>query len=301
MSEFLWGIDLGGTKIECAVMHAQTGECLIRERIATERNQGYTHILRQMDLLVAHCKKNVGLTPEAVGVATPGTLSPQSGLMKNCNTTELNGQPLDIDLAEHLQVPVTMANDANCFALAETHLGAVKQQYPTAKVVLGLILGTGVGSGIVVDGNVLSGRHGIAGEWGHNCLEPGGDDCYCGRQGCVETVISGPAIERYYRRKTGEDRRLADIVLRADAGEQTAIHTINYLVDRFGEALAPVVNVLDPDVIVIGGGVSNVTALYQLGGKAILRTLFNPRFETPLVRPVLGDSAGVFGAAMLVR
>jgi predicted NBD/HSP70 family sugar kinase len=225
-------------------------------------------------------------------MAMPGTAEPSSGLMKNANTTCLIGKPLIRDLSERLGVRVLAENDANCFALAEATLGAAQG----APVVFGVIMGTGVGGGVVVGGRLIGGHHGIAGEWGHNTLIPDGDLCYCGKRGCVETVLSGPALERWYAQETGSNLRLRDI---ASSHEEAAQATIERLCDYFGRALAPVVNVLDPDAIVLGGGVGNIDALYTSGRDSLQKWMFNDRFSARLLRPALGDSAGVFGAAML--
>ncbi|HAU4889668.1 ROK family protein [Aeromonas hydrophila] len=293
-----WGIDLGGTKCECVVLEGD--EVLLRHRIPTERAGGYDHMIGQIAKLVAECADKIGQRPTLIGMGTPGARDPQTGLMKNCNTTELNGKPFKEDLERRLGVPVLIANDANCFALAETHLGAVRQHHPDAKVVFGIIMGTGVGSGIVINGRILNGHHGIAGEWGHNVLSPDGPECYCGKRGCVETFISGPALEAWYEAKAKRHLSLAKIA-EATAHDHVAKLTIDRLHLLFGQALANVVNILDPDVIVIGGGVGNVQSLYSVGRETILPFLFNPRFATPIIAPALGDSAGVFGAALLAR
>lgn len=293
-----WGIDLGGTKCECVVLDGD--EVLLRHRIPTERAGGYDHMIGQIAKLVAECADKLGQRPTLIGMGTPGARDPQTGLMKNCNTTELNGRPFKEELERRLGVPVLIANDANCFALAETHLGAVRQHHPAAKVVFGIIMGTGVGSGIVINGRILNGHHGIAGEWGHNVLSPDGPECYCGKRGCVETFISGPALEAWYEAKAKRHLPLAKIAA-ATAHDHVAKLTIDRLHLLFGQALANVVNILDPDVIVIGGGVGNVQSLYSVGRETILPFLFNPRFATPIIAPALGDSAGVFGAALLAR
>ncbi|WP_323954842.1 ROK family protein [Aeromonas hydrophila] len=293
-----WGIDLGGTKCECVVLEGD--EVLLRHRIPTERAGGYDHMIGQIAKLVAECADKIGQRPTLIGMGTPGARDPQTGLMKNCNTTELNGKPFKEDLERRLGVPVLIANDANCFALAETHLGAVRQHHPSARVVFGIIVGTGVGSGIVINGRILNGHHGIAGEWGHNVLSPDGPECYCGKRGCVETFISGPALEAWYEAKAKRHLSLAKIAA-ATAHDHVAKLTIDRLHLLFGQALANVVNILDPDVIVIGGGVGNVQSLYSVGRETILPFLFNPRFATPIIAPALGDSAGVFGAALLAR
>jgi predicted NBD/HSP70 family sugar kinase len=233
-----------------------------------------------------------------IGVATPGAIEPATGTLKNSNTVCLNGRPLATDLSSALGVDVRLANDANCFALAEATLGAARNR----GVVIGLILGTGVGSGIVVHGRVLQGLHGIAGEWGHNPMRGETTPCYCGRSGCVETVISGPALERFYRARTADRVTLPEIVARAATGDAYAVETLGRLADKFGEAIAAVINIIDPDAIVIGGGVGNIDCLYDdVTRDAIRRHLFNPELRTELLRPTLGDSAGVFGAALLAR
>ncbi|WP_413111726.1 ROK family protein [Thaumasiovibrio sp. DFM-14] len=302
MQKYYWGVDLGGTKIECAVMDRETDTCVLRERMPTEGDKGYRHVLDNIKMLIERCAEQVGAYPERVGFGTPGTLDPQTGVMKNCNSTHLNDQPLDKDLKILLDCDVLLANDANCFALAETTLGVVPDVAPEASVVFGVILGTGVGAGIVVNGKVLNGHHGIAGEWGHNVLNHDtGMPCYCGKSGCVETEISGPALERFYAELAGEVRPLKDIAAAAEAGDGLCRHTLTHLVEQFAAAVSVAINIIDPDVIVIGGGVGNIDAIYEYTPAAIKKHLFNPHFASLLVRPKLGDSAGVFGAAMLVK
>ena len=295
---YLWGVDLGGTKIEGAIVDiAQAGRALWRVRVPTESQHGYDHVLGQTGKLIEELEAASGLPrPDVIGFGTPGTVEPATGTMKNCNTVCLNGRPLSADLSATLGVTVKIANDANCLALAEATLGAARGK----GVVVALILGTGVGSGIVVHGRVLEGLHGIAGEWGHNPMRDEAAPCYCGRRGCVETVISGPSLERFYRAQTGEDVPLPGIAERAARGEVAARATLERLRAKFGEAIAAVINVLDPDAVVIGGGVGNIAALYDGETRqAVLRHLFNPELRTEFLRPLLGDSAGVFGAALL--
>lgn len=299
-SDVCWGIDLGGTKIEGAIINPDDGDRADhRVRVATESDHGYDHVLGRIGLVVRMLEEASGnRRPTVIGFGTPGTTEPSTGLLKNSNTVCLNGRPLARDLSATLGVDARLANDANCFALAEATLGAARGR----GVVIGLILGTGVGSGIVVHGRVLDGLHGIAGEWGHNPICGESTPCYCGRAGCVETVISGPALERFYERRTGTRLTLPDIARRAAAGDPAAAETLGRLVDRFGEAIAAVINILDPDAVVIGGGVGNIDRLYAPETRdAIRRHLFNPELRTELLRPTLGDSAGVFGAALLTR
>jgi len=300
MSELLWGIDLGGTKIEGAVLHAKTHEVLFRDRIPTEAVNGYEHILHRISRMRDMMEKEVGARCEKLGIGTPGAIDPQSGLMKNSNSTALNKQPFHKDLQALLGIELKMANDANCFALAEAIMGAVPEQVPHAEVVFGVIMGTGVGGGIVVNGNVLNGLQGIAGEWGHNFLDESGGPDYAGLDGCVETILAGPSLERWYKKLSGEERKLKDILQRhRDGVDEHASATIERLINFFGKAIAVIINTLDPHAIVLGGGVSNVDELYTDGVKAAEKHVFNPRMETPFLKPKLGDSAGVFGAALL--
>ena len=212
MNDPLWGIDLGGTKIEGVILPSiEEAKPLLRLRIDTEKSKGYAHILQQIKTLVLEMQSQSGLQPTRIGFGTPGVLDPVLQTMKNCNSTELNGQPLKKDLEELLKLPVVLANDANCFALAETHWGIVKEKVPGATVVFGIILGTGVGGGIVVNGKLWNGLHGIAGEWGHNFLDESGGPCYCGKTGCVETILSGPSLERFYESISSTRATLKDI------------------------------------------------------------------------------------------
>lgn len=297
----LWGIDLGGTKIEGVVIEdIESMNVLKRMRLPTEADKGYVHIIRQIYKLVETLVAEIGMKPEKIGIGTPGTLDPTTQLLKNSNTVCLNGKPFKSDLENLLGLPVEMANDANCFALAETKLGIVKDVMPEAKVVWGIIMGTGVGSGVVIDGKILSGRHGIGGEWGHNFCDESGGECYCGKIGCVEKVISGTALTKYYNELLGTDLKLPEIVERFYNGmDNRATETMERLVYYFGRSAANVVNVIDPDVIVIGGGVGNVDLLYSDGFESVRQHVFNDKLETLFLRPKLGDSAGVFGAALL--
>jgi predicted NBD/HSP70 family sugar kinase len=299
ISESLWGIDLGGTKIEGVIMDpAHPYQALHRLRVPTEAVKGYDHILSQFSNLISLLEEASGTKrPPRIGIGTPGVTTPKTGLLKNSNTLCLNGKPLAADLSRILGCEAILANDANCCALAEATLGAAKGH----KTVFGIILGTGVGGGIVVNGEALTGPHGICGEWGHNPLRGEEAPCYCGRNGCVEMVCAGPSLERYYADRTGKSIRLPEIVTLASSGDGDAVATLERLRSKFAEALAAVINILDPDAVVIGGGVGNLDLLYEEKTRAAVKAfLFNDRFDTPLLKPSLGDSAGVFGAAMLV-
>jgi fructokinase len=301
MQQELWGFDLGGTKIEGVILNSLNhAPPLIRTRIDTEAGKGYHHIIEQIGRLVRQMENETGKKAGRIGMGTPGVLDPVLKTMKNCNSTALNGMPLKQDLEKHLGIPVILANDANCFALAETHWGIVKEKAPGASMVFGIIMGTGVGGGIVINGQVWNGRHGIGGEWGHNVLDESGGPCYCGKTGCVETVISGPATERFYQKLSGHKLRLKEIVQRADAGDAAAFETIDRLCHFFGKAVSVITNLLDPDVIVVGGGVGNINAIYTKGIESLKQHIFNIRLDVPVLKPSLGDSAGVFGAAALV-
>lgn len=297
---YLWGIDLGGTKIEGVVLKSpQNPEVLLRKRIPTEGDQGYQHIVSRIKLLIEQMSDEIEVKPSTIGIGTPGSTDPDTHLLKNSNSTSLNNQPLQKDLEHVLGIPVLMANDANCFAVAETRMGIVKEKYPDAKVVFGVIMGSGVGGGLVVNGSVLNGKHGIAGEWGHIFLDDEGEDCYCGKHGCVETILSGPALQRYYQRISGKQKALKEIMSGLE-NDPHAKQTLERLIHFFGKGLSAIVNIIDPDVIVLGGGVGNIPQLYTAGVDSVRKFTFNPDLKTPILAPQLEDSAGVFGAAFLM-
>ena len=289
------GIDLGGTKVEGVVLDDDS-RVIERRRIPTESERGYEHIVERVGTLAIDL---LGEAPGsmAVGIGTPGAVSAKTGLMKNCNTVCLNGRDLLHDLERRIGHPIRLENDANCFALAEAWLGAAIG----ADVVFGVILGTGVGGGIVVGGRLIGGHQRIAGEWGHHAIDRDGPDCYCGQRGCVETFISGPAVERDYRSETGAAVAMSEIVERARSGELPARAVMDRFLDRFGRALANVIDILDPDAVVLGGGLSNIDELYTDGRAAVARRVFSDELRTPILRNALGDSAGVIGAALLAR
>ena len=294
------GIDLGGTKIESIVL-GNDGRVLDRRRVPTPRND-YDSTIATVAGLVHAVERDLGRNGR-VGVGIPGTLSRATGLVKNANSTWLNGRPLDRDLAAALDRPVRLQNDANCFAVSEAADGAAAG----AGVVFGVILGTGVGAGLVIDGRPLDGPNGIAGEWGHNPLPwPAGDErpgppCYCGLSGCIETFLSGPGFAAGYRRETGREIAAAAVAERAAQGEPVAVRHLERYVDRLARGLAHVINILDPDVIVLGGGLSNLGVLYEQVPERWQRHVFSDRVDTRLVPPHHGDSSGVRGAAWLWR
>ena len=287
------GIDLGGTKIEGIVL-ADDGTIARRERIDTPK-ESYGAVLDAIAALVARLDDGAGCP---IGIGTPGSLSPETGLLRGSNTVMLNGHPLDQDLQRVIGRPVRIANDANCFALSEASDGAAAG----AEIVFGVIVGTGCGAGVVIEGRALTGRHAIAGEWGHNPLpwaeadELPGADCYCGKRGCIETWLSGPGVARDHEAHTGVRLTTREIAVSRDA---ECIETIQRLSGRMARSLATIINVLDPDVIVLGGGVSNITALYTSVPQQWARWVFSDRVSTRLVPPMHGDSSGVRGAAWL--
>lgn len=292
------GIDLGGTKIEGAVLDS-TGLEVVRQRI--DSPQGcYVKTLDAIAGLVGRIDPEPDKrTP--VGLGIPGTVSPATGLVKNANSTWLIGHPIDTDLAAQLGRPVRVANDANCFAISEATDGAGR----SAGTVFGVILGTGVGGGLVVNGSVITGANAVSGEWGHTPLpwmtaeEYPGAACYCGRQGCIETFVSGPAFESAFAQQTGQKRNAAQIAEAARAGDRDAGIALNRFEDQLARALTMLINVIDPDVIVLGGGLSNIALLYENLPAKVAHYAFSDAVHTPIVQAVHGDSGGVRGAASL--
>jgi len=289
------GIDLGGTKTEILALD-ERGRELLRRRVASPQRD-YDATLTCLVELVRETETRLGPL-ESVGVATPGAISPTTGLLRNSNSTWLNGRPLLGDLVGRLGRPVRIENDANCFALSEAVDGAGAGH----RVVFGVILGTGVGAGITVDGHVLSGPNRIAGEWGHNPLpwatdaDRPGPDCYCGKRGCIETFLSGPGLSRDHRSATGEERRAEELAAATDAAAHATLERYEH---RLARALAHVINILDPDIIVLGGGLSNVARWYDRVPRLWSRWVFSDRVETLLLPNRHGDSSGVRGAAWL--
>jgi predicted NBD/HSP70 family sugar kinase len=298
-----FGIDLGGTKIEILALDAG-GEELLRRRVAAPRDD-YAATLAAIVALVAEVERELGVAAgiASVGVGTPGSRSPRTGLLRGSNSVWLNGRPIREDLEARLGRPVAVANDANCFALSEATDGAGQG----AAAVFGVILGTGVGGGLVLNGRVLEGHNAIAGEWGHNPLPWADDDerpgpaCYCGQAGCIETFLSGPALAADHARHGGGTADAATIVARADAGDTRCLRTLERYESRLARALAHLINIVDPDIVVLGGGLSNIARLYENVPRLWGAWVFADAVDTRLVRNVHGDSSGVRGAAWLCR
>lgn len=291
------GIDLGGTKIE-GILLDESGDILERKRMPTNRDNGYEYIVDAIVKLITDLQI-ISKTDTSVGICTPGAISPHTGKIKNSNTVCLIGKSFKEDIELKIDCKIKMDNDANCFAIAEAKLGAAKEY----NFLFGVIIGTGVGGGIVINGEVHQGRMAIAGEWGHHTLYPNGNQCYCGNNGCVETYISGPSLEKRWTELTGDTKSLQDII--AEAGQLPKDIAKQFsewkqeLVLNFGIALANVIDILDPDAIVLGGGVSNIPFLYDEGIKSVYTKVFSDEVDTPILKNKLGDSAGVFGAAYL--
>lgn len=292
------GIDLGGTKTEIAVLD-QSGEIIYRQRIPTPQGD-YQGALNTIAELIRQAENHI-TTRATIGVATPGAISPASGLMKNANSTVLNGQAFDKDLSALLNRPVRTANDADCFALSE----AVDGAGANAATVFGVIIGTGTGGGIVINQKLLSGPNAIAGEWGHNPLPwPRADElpghlCYCGQHACIETFLSGPGMARQYQARYQHTLTAKEIVEKADQGDEQAEAYLQLYEDRMARALASIINVIDPHVIVLGGGLSNIQRLYDNVPRLWGRYVFSDRVDNQLVQARHGDSSGVRGAAWL--
>jgi len=292
------GIDLGGTKIEAITLNSN-GDELFRQRISTPENN-YQKTLQAIIELINTVEETLN-QQGSIGIGTPGALSPVTGLLRNSNSVCMNGKSVKQDLEKLLQREIRMANDANCFSLSEATDGAAKD----AGVVFGVIVGTGTGAGIVVNGKILTGPNAIAGEWGHNPLpwpednERPGPDCYCGKSGCIETFLSGPGMELDYETSTGERLNSENIVLRAEQGDEPAEQCLQRYEDRMARSLSHVINILDPDVIVLGGGMSKIKRLYKNVPEKWGQYVFSDHVSTRLVAPEYGDSSGVRGAAWL--
>ncbi|MEC4849313.1 MAG: ROK family protein [Nitrosarchaeum sp.] len=281
------GIDLGGSKTE-AILLDENLNIIQRKRVPTPRND-YSQILDTITSLSFDLLANV--ENYSIGICSPGAISKKTGLIKNSNTQCLIGKSLKEDLEKKLGQKISMENDANCFAMAESTLGVAKG----FDVVFGIIMGTGVGGGIVINEKIHQGRTNIAGEWGHHTLHRNGNNCYCGKKGCVETYISGPALENRWKELTGKSQNMREILQNIDNSKQWK----DEFLENFGFGLANVIDILDPDVIVLGGGLSNIDFLYTEGRDSVYQKVFSDLVDTPILQNKLGDSAGVFGAALL--
>ena len=309
MDHILTGIDIGGTKIEICYFSPdpKTGEPLVhlRERVSTiddnkDSEDKYQSIILKVSELVKTSSEKLNVSVNKIGIGHPGVHDPKNNLIKNSNTVALNNKPLSKDLTEILKPlgieTVLFENDANCFALAESTFGSGK----IAKSVFGVILGTGVGGGIVLNNKIIAGSNGIAGEWGHLTIWDQGPKCYCGKSGCIETLISGPALEKLYFNLSGTRRPITEIATRCtiDLAARTTMARLFYWL---GKGLSHVINIFDPQCIILGGGLSNIQELYQKDQSHISRWVFNNDFSTPILKASLGDSAGVFGAGLLLQ
>ena len=283
------GVDLGGTKTE-AILLDDSLNVLERKRIPTPKDN-YSEIVDSISNLVLEVSRNI--SDFSLGICTPGAISKKTGLIKNSNTQCLIGKPLKEDLEKQLKKNIAMENDANCFVMAESKMGAAKN----FELVFGVIMGTGVGGGISINGKLHVGRTNIAGEWGHHTLHRNGNSCYCGKTGCVETYISGPALEQQWKLLSGESKSLPEILSNLD--NEIGKTWKDEFLENFGYGIANVVDILDPDAIVLGGGLSNIDFLYTEGKKSVYDKVFSDLVETPILKNELGDSAGVFGAALL--
>jgi fructokinase len=283
------GVDLGGTKTE-AILLDENFNVIDRKRIPTPQND-YHQILNSISSLVLDISENV--SDFSLGICTPGAISKKTGLIKNSNTQCLIGRSLKEDLENKLGKKISMENDANCFTIAESILG-VAADYG---LVFGVILGTGIGGGIVIDKKLHSGRTNIGGEWGHHTLHRNGNSCYCGKTGCVETYISGPSLENQWTKLTGKSSSLPEILNNID--NEIGIKWKDEFIENFGFGLANVIDILDPDAIVLGGGLSNIDFLYTEGKESVYNKVFSDLVDTPILKNKLGDSAGVFGACIL--
>ncbi len=288
------GMDLGGTKIEGVVLDENHNQ-VFRQRIPTEQALGYEHILENIAKLYGRMIRETGKSEHTLGIGTPGAISPRTGLMRNSNTLCLNEMPLKEDLEERLKRNLCIQNDANCFAMAEALAGAGVGK----DLVFGVIMGTGCGGGIIYRGEVLTGMHAIAGEWGHTSIDPTGPECYCGARGCIETFISGGGLENWYEREFGARLSAHNIVLGYQHGDAACNSLVPKFFHCFGRALANLISLLDPDVVVLGGGLSNFDELYTIGANEVRKRVFSDFCDTPIVKNQLGDSAGVIGAALI--
>lgn len=288
------GIDLGGTKIE-GLLLSSDNKVIERKRIATKQEEGYETIIQRIVQLI-NDMKSISNKDTQIGICTPGSLDIETGILKNSNTVCLIGKSIKKDIESELNCSIAIDNDANCFAMAEALLGAGKDY----AIVFGVIMGTGVGGGLVLNHTIHHGRLFIAGEWGHQVLHPNGRQCYCSKKGCVETYLSGPALEKEWEKHSNESLGLEKIIELYDVRPNNYyVKWKNKFLSNFGIALSNVINIIDPDVVVLGGGLSNIRFLYDEGVSSIYSNIFSNKKDTPILSNKLGDSAGVFGAALL--
>ena len=292
------GMDLGGTKTEAMVLGPED-QVLLRKRKPTPRKEGehdYEMVLGNLCDFIRELLREIPQgTDCTIGIGTPGSLDPNTGLIQNSNTLCLNGRPLKKDIEDRIGRLVGMQNDANCFTLAESIQGAGQD----FRVVFGVIMGTGCGGGISIDGKILQGAHGIAGEWGHVSIDPDGVDCYCGNRGCIETKISGGGVEKTFAARFGRRLSMEQITAGFRSGDDACAEIFMQFLNDFGRATGGLISVLDPDAVVLGGGLSNIDELYNEGVAFVRRYAFHPKANTPILKNKLGDSAGVIGAAWI--
>jgi fructokinase len=297
MQRYRIGIDLGGTKTEAILLDPGERE-LRRRRIPTPKQDGYAAVLASIHGLVCDTIRLIPTGADyTIGIGIPGSIDAETQLVRNANSNCLNGNPLQRDIETLLGRPVAIQNDANCFTLAECRKGAT-QGYG---LVFGIIMGTGCGGALCIDGEVREGSHRIAGEWGHFSVDPLGAPCYCGNRGCIETKISGSGVEAAFFAAHGKRLTMQDIVQGYREGEPDCATVFNRFLDDFGRCLGGLISTLDPDAVVLGGGLSNIGELYEAGVERMRHYVFHKNIRTPILRNALGDSAGVFGAAWIGR
>lgn len=288
------GMDLGGTKTEGIILDPEDKE-IYRKRIPTNQENGYPNLINYLGDFYDEMVREIGDRPHTFGIGTPGSVSKKTGLMKNANITCMNGQPFVQDFEKRIKKDFCLQNDSNCFVMAEANFGAGKGK----KRVFGAIMGTGIGGGMIFDGKLISGLQSLAGEWGHSIINSTGAPCYCGKIGCIETYISGKGIENKYFALTGQKLSMIEIVKTYRLGDDTAKVIMSEFFVYFGKAVSNLITILDPDIIILGGGLSNIDELYTIGVNKVKDYIFNDDLETPIVRNKCGDSAGVLGAALI--
>lgn len=288
------GIDLGGTKTEGIVLDKDL-KVLFRKRIPTNSEKGYKHVINGITGLYAELVEFTESKPHTFGIGTPGSISRKTGLMKNSNISFTNGMPFIQDLEKKLNRKIGWQNNSNCFVLAEANFGAGKGK----KRVFGAIMGTGIGGGMIFDGKLINGHQSLAGEWGHSIISSYGPQCHCGKIGCIETFISGLGVENKYKELFGEQIPMTEIVKRYRLGDENARIIMSEFFLYFGKSVSNLISILDPEIIILGGGLSNIDELYTIGLNKVKDFVFNDEFTTPIVRSKLGDYAGVLGAALI--